>query len=104
MPSVVQHYNRTTTGTQGPIAAPGGLPFARYSVQVKGVGAVPTSFTCAVEGSNDNANWTSLATTSADGSTVFAVDKIVLFVRTNLSALVLGSATSVDIYLTASTY
>jgi hypothetical protein len=105
MPSINKHYNATTTGAQGSLAGPGGLPLARYSVQLKGVGAAPTSWTLLVEGSNDNANWTTLAThNTGDGSTVFAVDKPVLYARVNLSALSLGSATSVDIYFAANTY
>jgi hypothetical protein len=105
MPSINKHYNRTTTGTNDPVAAPGGLPFARYGVQLKGVGAAATSWTLTVEGSNDNANWTILSTHNAtDGSTVFAVDKPCLYVRSNLSAVSLAPATAVDIYLTATTY
>src|SRR3954466_12488199 len=98
MPSIAKNYTRTVTGTDDPIAAPGGLPFARYGVQVKGVGGVTTSWTLTVEGSNDQANWTILATHNAsDGSTVFAVDKPCLYVRSNLSAVTLGPASAVKI-------
>jgi hypothetical protein len=99
MPSIVKHYNRTTSGAEAGVAAPGGVPFNNYSVQLKGVAAAPTSYTLTLEGSNDNANWTTLATQTPDGTTVFAVDKPCLYMRANLSALSLGSATSVDIYI-----
>jgi hypothetical protein len=108
MPSQARHFNMTTTGIQGPFSAPGGLPFARFNLQLKGVGAAPTSWTVAIEGSHDRQNWTSLLShasgVQSDGATVFVVDKPVLHYRINLSALVLGSATAVDVYAVANTY
>jgi hypothetical protein len=78
------------------------VPFANYSIQVKGVGAAPTSWTAVLQGSLDSTNWSTLITHSAtDGSTQFTADKPCTFVRLNLSALSLGSATAVDIYIAA---
>lgn len=91
-----------TTGTFPPCGAPGGVPFNNYAIQVKGVGAAPTSWTAVLEGSLDSANWTTLIShTTPDGSTQWAVDKPVTAVRLNLSALSLGSATAVDVYIAA---
>jgi hypothetical protein len=103
MAAVTKNYTGlTTTGTFPPVGAPG-VPFEKYSIQAKGVGAAPTSWTAVLEGSLDSTNWTALITHNAsDGSTSFAVDKPCNFVRLNLSALSLGSATAINIYLAAS--
>jgi hypothetical protein len=93
----------TTTGTFPPIGAPGSVPFSRYAIQTKGVGAAPTSWTAILEGSLDATNWTTLIShTTPDGGTAFAVDKPCTFVRLNLSTLSLGSATAINVYVTAS--
>jgi hypothetical protein len=78
-------------------------PYARsFALQVKGVGAAPTSWTVNLEGSIDGVNWTLLvAHNSVDGSTVWAVDKPVTQVRVNVSALVLGGATAINVGLLA---
>jgi hypothetical protein len=103
MPAVSKNYlGLTTTGTFPPIGAPG-VPFFQYTVQTKGVGAAPTSWTAILEGSMDSTNWTTLIShTTPDGSTQWAVDKPCNFVRLNLSTLVLGSATAINVYVGAS--
>jgi hypothetical protein len=76
------------------------LPIAArsFAVQVKGVGGVPTAWTVALEGSIDAANWTALITHNAgDGSTQWAADKPVAFVRVNVSALTLGPASAINV-------
>jgi hypothetical protein len=93
----------TATGTFPPVGAPGSVPFSRYAIQVKGVGAAATSWTAILEGSLDSVNWTTLIShTTPDGATQWAVDKHCTFMRLNLSTLVLGSATAVNVYITAS--
>lgn len=93
----------TTTGAKEAIAAPGGAPFATYAIQLKGSGAGPTSWTVNLEGSLDNVNWTTICTHNAtDGSTVWDTNgKAVNFVRPNVSALNLGSATDIVIVVVA---
>lgn len=91
----------TATGQSKAIPLP--EPFARsFAIQVKGVGGTPTSWTVALEGSLDGANWTTLGTHNAvDGSTVWAVDKPVTFVRINVSALTLAPATAINVGILA---
>jgi hypothetical protein len=92
----------TGTGAQAGIALPG--PCSQFGVQLKGNGAAPTSWTLTLEGSLDGANWSTLITHNAnDGSTQWTTGKPCLFVRANLSALSLGSATSVDVNFVATT-
>lgn len=93
----------TTTGVVGAsLGAPGGAPFATYAVQVKGTGGAPTSWIVLLEGSLDNANWTTIITHNAtDGSTsTDSTGKPFLFVRTNVTALTLGGSAT-DIKITA---
>src|SRR5262249_49281544 len=88
------------TGQVGAVMwAPGGGPFATYGVQVKGVGAVPTSWTVTLDGSLDGVNWTTLITHNAsDGSTQWEVTgKPCLAYRVNVSAVTLGSASALAI-------
>ena len=104
MAAVVKNYTGlTTTGTFPSVGAPGGVPFSKYAIQAKGVGAAPTSWTAILEGSLDSTNWTTLIShTTPDGSTQFAVDKPATSVRLNLSTLSLGSATAINVYIAAS--
>jgi hypothetical protein len=97
--ALINTYTATTTGVQGSFGAPGGAPFSTYALQVKGTGAAPTSWSVTLEGSLDNANWTTIITHSAtDGSTQFDTNgKPVLFVRVNVGSLSLGSATNIVI-------
>lgn len=90
----------TGTGVVGAsIGAPGGAPFATYALQVKGVGGTLTSWSVTLEGSLDNTNWTVLITHAAtDGSTSYeTTGKPNMFVRTNVGALSLGTATSINV-------
>lgn len=93
----------TTTGAQAVISAPGGAPFATYAISLKGTGAGPTSWTLNLEGSLDGVNWTTICTHNAtDGSTVWDTNgKAAMFVRPNVSALSLGSATDVVVIVVA---
>lgn len=92
-----------TTGTQTVLPAPGGGPFATYAISVKGVAAAATSWTAVLEGSLDGLNWTAVLTHNAtDGSTAWeTTGKPCLFVRLNVTALSLGSATSVGVIVVA---
>src|SRR5436190_15576770 len=102
MASVTKTYTGvTTTGAQPSIPAP--RPFNRYALQLKGVGGTLTSWSAVIEGSIDNTNWTTVCGphTTPDGATVFSVDKPSLFCRVNLTALSLGTATSVTIGMIA---
>ena len=93
-------YNATTTGALPTSAAPT-TPFQSYGLQVKGAGGTVTSFTVNLEGSLDNTNFTTLGTASSDGALVSATGKPATFVRANVSALSLGTATSINVYFTA---
>jgi hypothetical protein len=88
-----------TTGVQAArLHGPGGKALSKHTLQVKGVGAAPTSWSVTLEGSLDDANWTVLATHAAtDGSIVSVVDKPVLHLRVNVGALSLGSATAITV-------
>src|ERR1043165_1977149 len=101
MAAVIKRYpTNTTTGAKEAVAMPG--PVHKYEVQLKGVGAAPTSWTLTLEGSLDGVNFSTLITHNAgDGSTQWTTEKPCLYVRANLSALSLGSATSVDISFVA---
>jgi len=103
MAAVAKNYTGlVATGTFPPIGAPG-VPFYQYAIQAKGVGGTLTSWTAILEGSLDSTNWTTLIShTTPDGSTQWAVDKPCNFVRLNLSTLSLGTATSINIYVAAS--
>lgn len=94
------------TGPEPYIAAPGGAPFATYAVEVKGTGAAPTSWTVTLQGSLDGVNWTTICThtntTNSDGDTVWDTNgKPVLFLRVDVSALALGSATDIAVTVVA---
>jgi hypothetical protein len=103
MAAVSKNYTGlTATGTFPPIGSPG-VPFEKYAIQAKGIGGTLTSWTAILEGSLDSTNWTTLIShTTPDGSTQWIVDKPCNFVRLNLSTLVLGSATSINVYIAAS--
>src|SRR5439155_14825262 len=66
-------------------------------------GGTLTSWDARIEGSLDSANWTQIAQQNAtDGATVFVVDKPANFIRLNLAALSLGTATSINVYVVSS--
>lgn len=69
-----------------------------HALQVSIPSGSITSWTVALEGSLDGANWTTLIThNSSIGSTSWAVDKPVKFVRVNVSALSLNTAPSISV-------
>lgn len=76
-------------------------PLGRFGLQVKGTGAVPTSWTVILEGSLDNVNFTAILThtntTDTDGSAKWtgAQHAPCLYFRARCSAVVLGSATNI---------
>ena len=86
----------TAVGSKPAVALP---DVARtFALQVKGVGAAPTSWSVSLEGSLDGVNWTALVLHNAsDGSTQWAVDKPVSFVRVTVGVLNLGTATSINV-------
>lgn len=92
--------NYTTTGTS--TSTNNVYKALYYSIQVKGVGAAPTSWTVALEGSNDDTNWTTIlthATADGDGTTkVLNTAFPCRYVRSNCSALSLGGASSINVY------
>jgi hypothetical protein len=95
-------YTTTTTGTAVDAST---YPVKSFSIQVKGTGAVPTSFTVVLEGSLDGTNFDTITTfdsaTLADGKIKFtgAADYPVRYFRSRVSALALGSATNIVVTL-----
>ena len=71
---------------------------------VHGNAVAPTTLTAALEQSLDGTNWTSVqAITQANNNTVlYVADKLTQMLRINVTALTLGSATSVTFMLLAS--
>lgn len=104
MAGVTKVFNATTTGALPAIASRGARAFHKFAWQVKGVGAAPTAFSVTLEGSLDSVNYNTIGTaiTTPDGIIGYAIDKPSLFVRANVGSLVLGSATSVNVTVTAS--
>jgi hypothetical protein len=76
----------------------------RVAVMTHGNAVAPTTLTAALEQSLDGTNWTSVqAITQANNNTVLYVsDKLTQMLRINVSALTLGSATSVTFMYAAS--
>jgi hypothetical protein len=100
MATVVKKFNTATTGALPAVAT--ARPANKFTLQVKGVAVAATSWTVLLEGSLDGVNFTTLATHNAtDGSTIFAVDKVCSWVRPNCTALTLGSATSINVFVGA---
>lgn len=98
-PTIIQAL-ATATGAQAAIKNVAGACF--YTIQVKGVGAGATAWTVALEGSNDGVNWSSIishGTADVDGTVKNsgATPIGTLWVRVNVSALTLGSATGITI-------
>lgn len=77
-------------------------PVKNVSLQVKCVGAAATAWNIVLEGSNDGVNWTVLIThtqADTDGNTKFQASGIVtpvLYLRTRMASVTLGSATSIN--------
>jgi hypothetical protein len=76
-----------------------------WSIQCFGVGASVTSHTTVVQVSCDGVNWHTISTHNATTATVVSSvwgTTSTPFVRVNVTALTLGSATALDIHLCAS--
>lgn len=74
----------------------------KFGVQVSIPSGAITSWSVTLEGSIDGVNWTVLITHAATiGSTQWAVDKPVTFVRVNVGALTLNTAPSISVGLIA---
>lgn len=101
MESVSKTYGGiAATGVQAVLPLP--APMRTFGVQVSIPSGAITSWTVALEGSIDGVNWTALATHNANiGSTQWASDKPVSFLRVNVSALTLGTAPSIVVGLVA---
>lgn len=101
MNSTIQAYAAlTATGTKAAVPLPDGCRTFALSVAIPS-GAI-TSWTVVLEGSLDGANWTALVTHNATiGSTQWAVDKPVLQMRVNVSALSLNTAPSISVVAVA---
>lgn len=107
MNGVIQAYKGITT-TGVPVDANGraSVPLPdlcrTFSIEVAIPSGAITSWAVNVEGSLDGVNWTSLATHNATiGSTQFAVDKPVNFMRANVTALTLNTAPSITVIIAA---
>ncbi len=73
-----------------------------YSIQVTGIGATPTSWSVDLEGSIDGVTFSSIlthATGNGNGGMVVSGTSIAptLYLRSNVTALVLGSATGIKV-------
>ncbi len=106
MPARTYHRvsNFTGTGTGAPVSVPeNGV--ASLAIQVKGVGAAPTSWTIVLEGSLDGVNYTTILThnnTDLSDGEVFWTGAVLYpcrYFRARVTALTLGGATSVDAYI-----
>lgn len=98
--STVKAYTGiATTVTEPSFPLPAAM--RTFGIQVSANGTM-TSWTVTLEGSLDNANWTTLVTHNANiGTTQWAVDKPVTFLRVNVSSLTLNSATAIAVYVAA---
>lgn len=91
----------TFTGTGNGVTVDASAnPHQSFSVQVKGTGAAPTSWTALLEGSLDNANFTTVLThnqTTGDGVVLWTGSSLSpsRYFRSRVSALVLGGATNI---------
>src|SRR5688572_22784716 len=91
-------FTGTGSGTSFGVAAQG---LDKFSVQVKGTGAAPTSWTVNLQISLNGSQWTTILVhnnvDSVDGGMMVsgANRYPALFFRSNVSALVLGSATNI---------
>ena len=88
------------TGALPVVALP--APMRSSGMQVSIPSGAITSWTVALEGSLDGVNWTALVTHNATiGSTQWAIDKPVSFIRVNPSALALNTAPSISVLVVA---
>jgi hypothetical protein len=99
--AAVQSANYTSTG-YGAVVDCSSVGASRCSIQVKGTGASATSWDVRLEGSLDGVSYTPLlqhSDNSADGSIVASGPNVYLvrYLRVNVSALSLGSATDIKV-------
>ena len=100
------NYTTTATGTTADVNVQG---MANFSLQCKGTGATPTSWTILLEGSNDNTNFTTLITHTntvySDGITA-SIGPVGPFkyYRTRCTAITLGGASNIVATVVASPY
>lgn len=101
MQSVLKSYSGiVATGVQDKIAIPDSA--RSFAVEVAIPSGAITSWTVNLEGSLDGVNWTQLIShTATIGSTQWAVDKPVVFVRVNVATLVLNTAPSITVVVLA---
>jgi hypothetical protein len=74
------------------------VPYQSFALQVVGTGATATAWDVVLEGSIDGVNYTTLiqhGTADGNGTTKWASDKIVEYVRTRCVSLTLGTATNI---------
>lgn len=90
----------TGTGVFGPVDV-SESPMSTWSLQVSGVGGVPTAWTVVLEGSLDGVSFTEIlkhTTAIGNGETIFSGTTLFLanYYRVNVTALTLGPATSIE--------
>lgn len=95
-----QTFTGTGSGTTVDISTSSRRCFA---LMVKGTGDTPTSWTVVLEGSLDSTNFSQILThTTADGNAEIVWSGVipfpVLYFRVRVSALVLGSATNINVF------
>ena len=93
----------TTTGT-GNIVNVSESPMASWTLQVTGVGGIPTAWNVVLEGSVDGITFTEILkhqTIIGNGESVFSGTTLFLsnYYRVNVVSLTLGPATSIDVHV-----
>lgn len=98
--TILAYSGITATGAKPVVPLPDACRTFALEVAIPS-GAI-TSWTVTLDGSLDGLNWTALITHNATiGSTQWAVDKPVNFVRVNPSALTLNTAPSISVVAVA---
>jgi len=100
--TAVQSSTRTdnyTTTADGSTVDATARALKSWAIQVKGVGAAPTSWTAELQVSLDGTNFVTLLTHNATDGSVDAMSTPfpALYYRTRVTALVLGTATSINV-------
>lgn len=76
--------------------------YREFGIEVAIPSGAITSWSVNLEGSLDGINWTVLVTHAANiGSTLWAADKPVNFIRANVTALSLNTAPSITVIISA---
>lgn len=93
-------FTGVATGTQVDVTV---APLKSFGIAVTAAGGVPTLWTVLLEGSLDGSNWSTLLTHASGGTglgvTVWSGAALtpVLFLRSRVTALTLGVATSITV-------